>query len=177
MDKFIKKLVQRNVHPEKRLSIDEFIGEFCTEYNIFIDLTKEQRELLSSADKWININKLEVFGLKNHAELISESDKETGIRKSNDNIYVLYDMMKYIICKNNSYATRYLVLLLKFNNYYARYRYECDIIYNEICAKRFIWEMRKLHLDQMNNLLKEHKKVLEEKNKIISDLKIKLEEM
>lgn len=173
MDKFIKKLLQRNLHPQKRLSIDEFITEYCNDQNIIIELTKEQKEILSGSGKWINVNKLEVFGLTNYAELISEVDSETGIRKFNDNTYVLYDTMKYIISKYNSYAIRYMILLINFNNYYARYRYECDIIYNEICAKSFIWEMRKLHLDQMDKLLKEHKEALEEKNKIISDLKLK----
>jgi hypothetical protein len=176
MDKFIKKLLQRKTRPQDRLSIDEFITEFCTEFDINIDLTKEQKELLSGAGKWININKLEVFGLSNYAELISEVDKNTGIRYIDNDIYISYDTMKYIISRHNSYAIRYMILLLKVSNYYSRYRYECDLIHNEICAKSFIWEMRKLHLDQMHKLLKDHKELLDEKNKIISDMKIKLKE-
>ena len=177
MDKFIQKLVKRNLHPQKRLTINEFVDEFCIEFNIKIDLTKEQKELLTNTGKWININKLELFGLTNYAELISELDKDSGLREFDGDIYILYDTMKYIISKYHSYAIRYMILLLKFNNYYARYQYECNVIYNEICAKEFIWEMRKLHLDQMNTLLKEQQQALDEKNKIISDLKTKLTKM
>ena len=175
MDRLIKKLLHNNVHPSKRLSIDQFINKFCNEYNIIIDLTNEQRMLLSDSGKWINIDKLEKFGLNNYAELVSEVDKQKGLYINGDNTYVSYYTFKYIVCKYNAYAIRYLILLTKFNNYYARYRYECDIIYNERCAKNFISEIRKLHLQQMNELIYVHKNELEEKNKIISELKVQLQ--
>ena len=145
MDRFIKKLLHNNVHPSKRLSIDQFINKFCNEYNIIIDLTNEQRMLLSDSGKWINIDKLEKFGLNNYAELVSEVDKQKGLYINGDNTYVSYDTFKYIVCKYNAYA------------------------------KNFISEIRKLHLQQMNELIYVHKNELEEKNKIISELKVQLQ--
>lgn len=173
MDKFIRTLLKRNIHPQHRLSIDNFIKEFCNECEITIELTDSQREIISGNDKWININKIELFGLNNYADLIAEIDKSLILRQG-ESVYVPNESFKYFVARFNPYVIRYMILLIKLSHYYGRYRYECDLLYNEVSAKSFIWEMRKLHLDQMATLIKKHNEELSEKNKIISELKAKL---
>jgi hypothetical protein len=173
MDKFIKRLLKRNIHPQHRLTIDQFIKEFCDECEITVELTETQREIISGSDKWININKIELFGINNYADLIAETDKK-WICKHGESIYVAGEVFKFFVARYNQYVIRYMILLIRISHYYGRYRYECDLLYNEDCAKSFIWEMRKLHLDQMASMIKKHTEDLSEKNKTISELKAEL---